>query len=49
MGDERQLSKFIERIYESALDRSVWDRLLPDIFDHFKSSIGGLYAPYLVH
>ncbi len=47
MGDERQLSKFIERIYESALDRSVWDRLLPDLFDHFKSSIGGLYTPVL--
>lgn len=47
MGDQRQLPKFIERIYETALDRSVWDRLLPDLFDHFKSSIGGLYTPYL--
>ncbi len=47
MGDERQLSKFIERIYGAALDHSVWDALLPDLFDHFKSDVGGLYSPYL--
>ncbi len=47
MGDDQQLSKFIERIYGAALDHSVWDRLLPDLFDHFKSNFGGLYAPVL--
>ncbi len=47
MGNERQLSTFIERIYEAVLDHSVWDTLLPDLFHHLQSEFGGLYFPYL--
>ncbi len=47
MSNAQQLTKFIERFYEAVLDHSVWDTLLADLSDHFKSEIGALYSPYL--
>lgn len=47
MGGGRQLSAFIERIHEAAIDHSVWDTLLTDLSDHFSGNIAALYSPYL--
>ena len=43
----QHLSKFIERIYASALDPGVWDTLLPDLSRHLHSELAVLYTPYL--
>lgn len=47
VGNEQQLSKFVERIYAAALDPGVWDTLLPDLSRHLHSDVGILYTPYL--